>query len=427
MADIAIVLIAGAVVVRLSRRLRQPPVVAEIATGIMLGPSVLGLLPGDLPQQLFPTDARPALSVIAQVGLVFFMFLAGWELDFTRLHGRGKAVATLAGLSMAVPFALGAGAAALLFDRYGGGDVQLSTFILFLSTAFSITAFPVLARIIKDGGLSGTKVGTMAMACAAIGDVLAWCVLVLVVAVSQADGAGRFVAVLALTVAYALLMACVVRPLLRTLISRSARSSRPVAGGMYLALIASGVFLSAWVTSWIGIHAIFGAFAFGLAMPRTVSREVHEHVAAPLSKIVSLLLPVFFIVTGLTVDLGTLAPSGLLILLFLLAVAVVGKLAGAGLPARMSGMSWREAGAFGILMNTRGLTELVVLDIGRQLGVINADMFTMMVILAVVTTAMAGPALQLLGVTAQPSAPEAPLANPDTIPPVTGPVPDPVP
>nr|AHA12088.1 Na/H exchanger [Streptomyces sp. CNH287] len=420
MADVAIVLLAGAAMIRLSRRMRQPPVVAEIATGIMLGPSVLGLLPGDLPGRIFPDDARPMLSVIAQVGLLLFMFLAGWELDLTRLRGRGKAVSTLAGLSMAVPFALGAGAAALLFTRHGGEDVHRSTFILYLSTAFAITAFPVLARIITDSGMSGTKVGTMAMACAAVGDVLAWCVLVLVIAVSEADGAGRFLVVIALTVAYGLVMACVVRPLLRTLVGRAARSSRSAASGTFLALAASGVFLSSWVTSWIGIHAIFGAFAFGLAMPRTVSRDVHEHVAAPMSKVVALLLPVFFIVTGLTVDLGALDPSGLLVLLFLVAVAVVGKFAGAALPARAAGMSWREAGAFGVLMNTRGLTELVVLDVGRQLGVIDGDMFTMMVVLAVLTTAMAGPLLHLLGVTTVPPGGEPPRRPPQRARPVAG-------
>lgn len=412
MADVALVLVAGAVVIRLSRRLRQPPVVAEIATGIMLGPSVLGLLPGDLPQRLFPDDARPMLSVIAQVGLLLFMFLAGWELDLTRLRGRGRSVSTIAGLSMAVPFALGAAVALPLFHHYSGDGVHRSTFVLYLSTAFAITAFPVLARIIGDSGLSGTKVGTMAMACAAVGDVLAWCVLVLVIAVSEADGTGRFFVVIALTLAYAVVMAAVVRPLLRTVISRAGRSSQAAAGGTFLALAASGVFLSSWVTSWIGIHAIFGAFAFGLVMPRRVSRDVHEQVAAPMSKVVALLLPVFFIVTGLTVDLGALDWTGLLVLLLLLAVAVTGKFAGAGLPARMSGMTWREAGAFGVLMNTRGLTELVVLDIGRQLGVIDADMFTMMVILAVLTTAMAGPLLHALGVTAPPSETDVPEPSP---------------
>ncbi len=400
MADVAIVLLAGRLFVRLSKRVRQPPVVAEIAIGIVLGPSLLGLLPGDLPGRIFPADARPMLAAVAQVGLLLFMFLAGWEMDLGRLRGRGRSVGAMAGLSMAVPFALGAGAAALLAGRYAGEGSGTTAFVLFLSTAFAITAFPVLARIITDSGLTGTRVGSMAMACAAVGDVLAWCVLVLVVAVSESDGPGHFFTVVGLTAAYALAMVLVVRPLLRQLLIRSPRTA---SGANLLVLIASGVFLSAWTTSWIGIHAIFGAFAFGLIMPREARERLHRRVATPLSGIVTLLLPVFFIVTGLSVDVGLLGLGGLAALGLILLVAVVGKYAGTVLPARMSGMSWRDAGAFGTLMNTRGLTEIVILSIGRELGVIDQEMFTMMVLMALVTTAMAGPLLHWLGVTRPPA------------------------
>ncbi|MFF4761617.1 cation:proton antiporter [Streptomyces sp. NPDC001292] len=404
MADVAIVLLAGRLFVRLSRRLRQPPVVAEIAIGITLGPSVLGLLPGDLTERLFPYDALPMLSAVAQVGLLAFMFLAGWEMDVGQLRSRGRSVGVMAGLSMATPLLIGAGAAALLAERYAGSGRSTTAFVLFLSTAFAITAFPVLARIITDSGLSGTRVGTTAMACAAVGDVLAWCVLVLVVAVSEAGSPANFLTVVGLTVAYGLVMARVVRPLLRFAVRRSSRAS---SGANTLALIASGVFLSAWVTSWIGIHAIFGAFAFGLVMPREAREELHANVSAPLSGIVALLLPVFFVVTGLSVDVGALGLVGLGYLALILCVAVLGKYAGAVLPARMSGMSWREAGAFATLMNTRGLTEIVILNVGRELGVIGPEMFTMMVIMALVTTAMAGPLLHVLGITRAAGAPRA--------------------
>ncbi|MET7763956.1 cation:proton antiporter [Streptomyces sp. NPDC005355] len=395
MADVAIVLLAGRLLIGLSRRLRQPPVVAEIAIGIMLGPSVLGLLPGDLPERIFPHDARPMLSAVAQVGLLLFMFLAGWEMDLGRLRGRGRSIGVMAGLSMAVPLVLGAGAAVLLAGRYADAGRSTTAFVLFLSTAFAITAFPVLARIIKDSGLTGTRVGSTAMACAAVGDVLAWCVLVLVVAISESGSPGDFFTVVGLSAAYGL-VAFAVRPLLRFLVGRSRQGA---SGANPLVLIASGVFLSAWVTSWIGIHAIFGAFAFGLMMPRETRGELHRRVAAPLTGIVTVLLPVFFIVTGLSVNVGVLGPAGLTYLGLILVVAVLGKYAGTVLPARMSGMSWREAGAFGTLMNTRGLTEIVILDIGRQLGVIDTEMFTMMVIMALVTTAMAGPLLHMLGIT----------------------------
>ncbi|MEV7192639.1 cation:proton antiporter [Streptomyces sp. NPDC093510] len=397
--DVAIVLLAGAAMARCVRRLHQPPVIAEIAVGILLGPSLLGLLPGDLPARIFPDEARPLLGAISQVGLVLFMFLAGWELDLTRLRGRGRAVGALAALAMAVPFALGAGAAALLYSSQSSQEVGTGTFVFYVGTAFSITAFPVLARIIRDSGLSTSRVGTLAMACAAIGDVVAWCVLVLVVAVAGAGGTGEFFFVVALTVAYGLVMAFVVRPLLaRVLLRGPGRSER----GTLLVLIVSGVFVSSFVTSWIGIHAIFGAFAFGLVMPRRRAPELHHQVEAPIEKVSALLLPVFFVVTGLSVDIGALGSSGLLALALIVVTAVVGKFAGAALPARLAGLGWREATAFGALMNTRGLTELVILGIGRELGLISAQMFTMMVVMALVTTAMAGPLLRLLGMSAHP-------------------------
>ncbi|MGK5530970.1 cation:proton antiporter [Streptomyces sp. URMC 129] len=416
MADVAIVLLAGAVMVRLSRRLHQPPVVAEIATGIMLGPSVLGLLPGDLPARIFPDGGLPMLSAIAQVGLVLFMFLAGWELDLTRLRGQGRTVGSMAGLAMAVPFVLGLGAAALLFGAHGADGVSALSFVLYLATAFSITAFPVLARIIRDSRLSRTRVGTMAMACAAIGDVVAWCVLVLVVAIADASGVGQFVTVVAWTVAYGTGMALIVRPVLHRVVRRAARRGDTAS---LLILIVSGVFLSSYATSWIGIHAIFGAFAFGLIMPHDPggAAELHEHVATPLERAAGILLPVFFVITGLSVDIGALGTGGLLSLALVVGAAVVGKFAGAAIPARLSGMSWREAGAFGALMNTRGLTEIVILDIGRELGLIDAEMFTMMVVMALLTTTMAGPLLRVLrvgpaapGATGPPAAPAPDLA-----------------
>lgn len=394
LADVAIVLLVGAVMVRLARRIHQPPVVAEIAAGLMLGPSLLGLLPGNLPALLFPPEARPMLSAVAQVGLALFMFLAGWELDLGKLRGRTASVGSTAILAMAVPFAVGAGAATLLHGSLAPAGVGHDMFVLYLATAFSITAFPVLARIIRDQGLGTTRVGTTAMACAAAGDVVAWCVLVLVVAMAGSGGTGGFFQVLAWTAAYAAAMLFVVRPLLHKVLRWS--------GNGRLAVVAAGVLLSAYATSWVGIHAIFGAFAFGLIMPRQGEGEAHallrRQIELPLEKASSLLLPVFFVVTGLSVDIGGLGWSGLAALLLVLVAAVVGKFAGAALPARFSGMSWRDAGAFGTLMNTRGLTEIVILGIGRELGLIGPELFTMMVLMALVTTAMAGPILRLLGV-----------------------------
>ncbi|MFT2018698.1 cation:proton antiporter [Streptomyces sp. 796.1] len=393
LADIALVLLAGTVMVKLGKRLRQPPVVGEITVGLMLGPSVLGLLPGDIPGMLFPGEALPMLSIVAQVGLVLFMFLAGMELDVTLLRGKGRAVSAMAGLSLAVPFALGAGAAALLYGRYGTGDVSHGVFALYLGTAFSITAFPVLARIIRDGGLSRTRVGALAMACAALGDVLAWCLLAVVVAVAQTGGVSRSASVIAWSVAYGLVMFLAVRPLAHRVVTRLSRDGDH---GMLTTLVVSGVFLSSCATSWIGIHAIFGAFVFGMVMPRDALPGQLGQVAVSLEKVSALFLPVFFVITGLSVDVGALGWAGLLALLLIVAVAMVGKFAGAALPARLSGMSWREAGAFGTLMNTRGLTEIVILDIGRELGLISDQMFTMMVLMALLTTVVASPLLRAL-------------------------------
>lgn len=408
LADVAIVLLVGAVMVRLARRIHQPPVVAEIAAGLALGPSLLGLLPGNLPALIFPPEARPMLSAVSQVGLALFMFLAGWELDLGKLRGRTASVGSTAVLAMAVPFAVGAGAAALLYDSLAPAGVGHDMFVLYLATAFSITAFPVLARIIRDQGLGATRVGTTAMACAAAGDVVAWCVLVLVVAMAGSGGTGGFFQVLAWTAAYAAAMLFVVRPLLHKALRWS--------GSGRLAVVAAGVLLSAYATSWVGIHAIFGAFAFGLIMPRQGAGDersaLHRQIEVPLEKVSSLLLPVFFVVTGLSVDIGGLGWSGLAALLLVLVAAVVGKFAGAALPARFSGMSWRDAGAFGTLMNTRGLTEIVILGVGRELGLIGPELFTMMVLMALVTTAMAGPVLRLLGVHGPSSAADvAPLST----------------
>ncbi|MFJ1972080.1 cation:proton antiporter [Streptomyces sp. NPDC087903] len=393
LADLAVILTVGAALVHLVRRLRQPAVVVEIAAGLMLGPSLLGLLPGDLPARLFPLEARPALSVLAQLGLALFMFQAGWELDPRRLRGRGRSVGTLAVLAMTVPFVLGGGAAALLHASQAPEGVSRGMFVLFMATAFSITAFPVLARIIRDRGLTRTHVGVLAMACAAVGDVVAWCVLVLVVALAGAQGPGGFVTVIALTLTYAATMILAVRPLLRRLLRDFAHGENR---GASLALIVSGVLLSSYVTSWIGIHAIFGAFAFGLVMPRG-DRGLEERIGQPLERASALLLPAFFTLTGLSTDIGGLGWSGLGVLALVLLVAVTSKFAGAAVPARLTGSDWREAAVFGTLMNSRGLTEIVILGIGLHLGLIDTQLFTVMVLMALITTAMAGPLLSLFG------------------------------
>ncbi|MFE9251192.1 cation:proton antiporter [Streptomyces sp. NPDC007088] len=401
LADIAIVLLAGAALVPLARRLGQPPVIAEVTAGIILGPSLLGLLPGDLPGHLFPPEARPVLSAVAQIGLVLFMFLAGWDMDPRHLRGRGPALTSLAAAAVLTPFALGAGAAMTLHGNFGPQHTDRTAFVLYLATAFSITAFPVLARILTDQGLADTRVGHLAMACAALGDVAAWCVLALPVAMAGTGESTHAVTVLALTGVFVAVVALLVRPLL-------ARCIRDTSGPALPAAISAAVLLTSVATTAIGVHAIFGAFALGLAMPRDSRPALRARVAVPLEHAARILLPVYFVTTGLSVDINSLRANGYMVLLLVVSVAVIGKFAGAALGARLWAMPWREAGAFGVLMNARGLTELMVLGIGRDLGLISPQLFTVMVLMALITTAMTGPLLHRVFAAPSPHSPPAP-------------------
>lgn len=391
MADIALVLLVAHLFGGIARRLGQPVVIGEIVAGIALGPSLLGLLPGDLTAVLFPAAARPYLSAISQVGLLLFMFLIGWEFD-RRMVSRHKSLTlSVSVCSIALAFTLGVGLANLIYPRHAtiaGKPVPFLAFALFLGAAMAITAFPVLARILRDRRLNHTRVGVLALASAAIDDVLAWCILAVVAAVATARDATDLAQVVLMSAGYVAVMAFAVRPGLAALIRRVGPNTYQLA-----AITAAGVFLSSYATTWIGIHAIFGAFAFGFVMPRQPAEALIKHVRVPFENIGLVLLPVFFIVTGLSVDIAALSLTNLLELTAIVLVACVGKMAGAALPARAFGLSWPQARRLGVLMNTRGLTELIVLNIGVSLGVLDGQMFTMMVIMALVTTAMAGPLL----------------------------------
>ncbi|KWV34014.1 cation:proton antiporter [Micromonospora rifamycinica] len=388
--DIALVLAVGTLVGRWVGRLRQPAVIGEVLAGVALGPSLLGLLPGNPTAWLFPAEARPFLSTVAQVGLALFMFLIGWEFDPARLRShRGTAAAVSIG-SIVVSFGLGVALATLLYHRHdavGVDRVGFTEFALFLGVAMSITAFPVLARILAERGLTGTRVGSIALVSAAIDDVLAWCLLAVVTAIVTASGPLDLVRMLLLLGVFLTVLRVVVRPLLVVMTRRWATT-------YLLVTVVATVFLASYATTWIGLHAIFGAFCVGLVMPRQPAAELREQVCRPLEHVSMVLLPVFFIVTGLGVDIGGLTAANLLELAAIVLVACVGKLTGAIVPAVSLGMSWRDAGILGILVNTRGLTELVVLSVGLQLGVLDGQMFTMLVLMALVTTALAGPLIR---------------------------------
>ncbi|HSV65542.1 MAG TPA: cation:proton antiporter [Mycobacteriales bacterium] len=391
--SVASILILGTLLGRLARLLRQPAVIGEIAAGIVLGPSVLGLLPGHLTERLFPAAVRPMLSAIAQVGLLLFIFMIGWEFEKSLLRNRKAAAASISLFSVLLAFLLGAGLALALYSRHSevhGKHIPVTAFVLFIGAAMSITAFPVLARILTDNGLMRTRVGALSLSSAAIDDVLAWCLLALVSAIVTAGSTADLAQIVVLAVVYVATMFAVVRPLLAVLVRRLTAG----AGSAYLVVVlAAGVFLSAYLTTWIGIHAIFGAFLFGFIMPREPADVLQVRLRGPLNVVGLLLLPVFFISTGLGVDIGGLSGRNYLELAAILTVACAGKLIGAGLPARAFGLSWPEVRALGLLMNTRGLTELIILNAGVSLGVLDGPMFTMMVVMGLVTTAAAGPLL----------------------------------
>jgi Kef-type K+ transport system membrane component KefB len=392
--DIGVILLAGTALGTLALKLGQPKVIGEIAAGIVLGPSLLGLFPGDLTERLFPVDVRPLLSAVSQVGLVLFMFVVGWEFERRLIRPYARLAASVSLSSIVLAFALGVAAAVVLYphhDTVAGHHISFSAFATFMGTAMSVTAFPVLARILADNRLMDTRIGALSLASAAIDDVLAWCLLAYVSALvtSEGDYAG-LARIGALSVVYVALMFLVVRPLVSRLVWRWAAMER---WSGLLAVLCAGVFASSWLTSWIGIHQIFGAFLFGFVMPREPRRVLAARLRRPLDDVSVVLLPVFFIVTGLGVDLGALTATDYLALFLVIGVACAGKLLGAIVPARLSGLSWREAKDLGVLMNTRGLTELIILNAAVSLGVLDGRMFTMLVIMALVTTAMAAPLL----------------------------------
>jgi Kef-type K+ transport system membrane component KefB len=371
----------------LARRLGQPPVVGEIVAGILLGPSLFGTVVSD---SLLPVDIRPALAGLANIGLVLFMFVVGYELDQTLVRGRQRTATAVSVGSVLAPLALGVGLALWLAPRHGVTDVL--PFALFMGAAMAVTAFPVLARIVADRGMLRTEVGGLALASAAVDDVLAWSLLAAVVALGASGGALPWELLGA--VPYVVVMFWGVRPLLRRLAAARDRAGRLTP--TILGAILAGLLLSSWLTELIGLHAIFGAFLFGTVMPRG-AEELRQEILERIEQVsVLLLLPVFFVTAGLRVDLSTVGGAGLVELALILLVAVAGKFLGAYAGARLCRVPRRHAGALATLMNTRGLTEIVILTVGLQLGILDGRLFSMMVVMALVTTAMAGPLLSLI-------------------------------
>lgn len=388
---VALVVAASRAIGYLFHRIRQPRVLGEIVAGILLGPSLLGLVLPGVTRYLFPPEVTSVLQVLAQFGLILFMFLIGLELDHKLLRGSGHSAVLISHVSIVLPFSLGVAMSLLLYPLLGSG--RFVGFALFIGASMAITAFPVLARILTDTGLHRTRIGALSITCAAVDDVTAWCILAIVVAVVKSSGAGDAIQTIVLTGVFLVFMLTVVRPL----VARLARvhEARGTLNPQVMAGIIVAVLLSAWATEEIGIHAIFGAFMAGAMMPRSpaLTRDITDRLE---DVTVLLLLPVFFAVAGLSTRFGLLDRSELVwVAVLVIGGAIIGKWGGSMVAARAAGQPWRQANGVGLLMNTRGLTELVILTVGRSLGVISPALFTIMVLMALVTTFMATPLLAI--------------------------------
>jgi len=376
------------------RKIGQPSVIGEIIAGIFLGPSLVGMYFPEYSALLFPTESLGNLQFLSQIGLILFMFVVGMELDLKVLKNKANDAVVISHASIIFPFALGIGLSYFVYNQFAPEGVEFLSFSLFMGIAMSITAFPVLARIVQERGIHKTKLGAIVITCAAADDITAWCILAAVIAIVKAGTFASSMYVILLALVYVLAMLFVVKPFLKKvgdLYATRDNLSKPVVAIFLLTLI-----ISSYLSEVIGIHALFGAFLTGAIMPditkiRNIIIEKVEDIA------LILLLPLFFVFTGLRTQIGLINDPYLWkITGFIILVAVVGKFFGSAFAARFVGQNWRDSLTIGALMNTRGLMELVVLNIGYDLGVLSSEIFTMMVIMALVTTFMTGPAIDVI-------------------------------
>lgn len=394
--QILAILFAAKICGALAKRIGQPLVVGEILAGVLLGPSLLQSVAPQFHGFLFPVGSLDRLFFLSQIGILLYMFIVGLEFDFDSMRSKARSAIAISLSSMIVPFAFGVSAALLLFDTYGPQNNDKLGFALFMGIAMSITAFPVLARILQEHGMTGSRLGSTAIACAAVGDIAAWCLLAVVVGVVQSGSGTGAAFTVACALIYMTLMFTVARPLLSKHLRVPALDGTVSTGLLTFVLLA--LLLSAWITETIGIHVLFGAFIVGVVLPER--NGFKAKVADRVRDVTALvLLPLFFAYTGLRTQLGLLYDAqSLMVCALILLLAVSGKLGGAAIAARITGHDWRTSATLGLLLNTRGLMELVVLNLGYDLGLIGPKIFTAMVVMALVTTMMAGPLVTWLGV-----------------------------
>jgi Kef-type K+ transport system membrane component KefB len=392
--DVAIVIGVSSLLGAVARRCGQPTVVGQILAGILLGPSLLGRLPGHLTDRLFTHAAIPYISVISQLAVVIFMFAVGYEIDFRPLRGRGRAAPLVAASALLVPLALGSAVAVVArhaFTAMGEPRTDTRSFVLFMGVATSVTALPVLASIVRERGLAGTAAGTIATTAAGIMDVSAWLVLAVALIGTSAAASRPWPVTVLLLAGFVVLMFMVVRPALRWWIRRpGALLSNQVPLALVLAVG------SAWVTASLGLHPVFGAFLAGLTMP---GREdgPDADVLRIMEQAGGLLLPLFFVVTGLTMNVGALNGGDVVLLVVIVACAMLGKIGPAYGAARLSRMDPRQSATIAALVNTRGLTELIALSVGLSAGIIHQRLFTILVLMALITTIATGPLISAIG------------------------------
>ncbi len=392
--QVIVILLIARVVGTLFRKIGQPTVVGEMVAGILLGPSLLGLLSSDAMIFLFPPSSLETLKLLSQAGIILFMFIVGMELNLQHLRQKAHAAVLVSHASILVPFFLGAAFSLLLYRSYVPDGISFSSFSIFIAVAMSITAFPVLACIIKERGLSKSYLGTMAIACAAVDDATAWCLLAVVVTSVKAEGLGGAALTIVLMLLFVGVMLFLLKPRAERLVKEDA--GEETWGRGLVATVLLFVFFSALLTEVIGIHALFGAMLAGVVMPSHAGLRLF--LTRQLETITTtFLLPLFFAFTGLRTQIGLLDNwSSWLVCAGVIAVAIAGKLGGSALAAGWMGMSRRDSLSLGVLMNTRGLMELIVLNIGYDLGILSPEIFSMLIFMAIATTFMTGPLLSLL-------------------------------
>lgn len=391
------ILLAARLLGLLFRYIHQPRVVGEMVAGIVLGPSILGKLFPSAFAYIFPVSTRPTLAALSQLGLILFMFTVGLEVELKKVLKQGLAVVLTSNLSVLVPLAFGIGFATLVYPQLAGHDVAFWTFALFIGTAMSITAFPVLARILQEQNLLSTELGAIALSSAALNDVTAWLLLAMLTAMVNSAGSWRHLAITLLCLL--IFIVAMLVPLRWIMASLAVRyKSKEEESGIFFALILF-MLASSWITEKLGLHPLFGAFLAGVVVPKG-NAIVTKTIQRIESLTLALLLPLFFALVGLRTQIDLLHGGQLWSLTAaIIGIAILGKFSGATLGARLTGVGWRNTFALGVLMNTRGLVELVVLNAGLELGILTPALFTMMVIMALFTTFMTTPLLGLLEVT----------------------------